>query len=184
MTGASVHHGALDGFADATVPVLQLNGGATLRPLLPEDVTPAYVAALNDPKVNHFLIGPRRTFQTDQTVKGFVAVNFHAEDALLFGLFTEGRHHGTVRLHDICPDSAFVGLAIFNTEMWGKGWGTAMICAVRDYALLDLQLNCVRAVIDAANAGSQKAFEKAGFRVNIDSATPPNNQLWEIRRNG
>lgn len=163
-------------------PVLKLRDDAYLRPIGPDDVTIDYVNGLNDTRVNKFLIGPSACKQTEKLVKEFVAGNFEASDAQLFGLYIGGKLCGTLRLHDIADEMAFIGLAIFKPEQWGQGWGARMIQAVSDYALKELGVQTVRAGIDAFNVASQRTFIKAGF-VHLSEldqkGDQKTSQVWE-----
>lgn len=143
--------------------VISLGEGASIRPLSPEDVTEAYADGLNDPEVNRFLMGPRGRLQTVETVRNFVADNAEATDAILFGLFIDGRLVGTSRLSQIDGATASQGVALFDRSCWGKGHATRLIHAVAEYALNILGLDIVTAGTDIRNVGSRKAFERAGF---------------------
>ena len=173
--------------ADAAVSRVDLGNGAYLRPLAEDDVTDEYVNGLNDPVVHRFLVGPRRQRQTRESVRAFVAANRQDREAILFGLFVEDRLRGTARLHDIREGSAFLGLAIFDKSIWGQGWGTRIVKGATTFALGELGLKRVAAVIEEENIGSQRAFENAGYgRVPSADTTQDGQvkQFWEFHPRG
>jgi RimJ/RimL family protein N-acetyltransferase len=154
---------------------LDLREGAYLRPLQAADVTQAYVDGLNDPDVHRYMEAPRKQRQTLEGVRSYVAANAADAQAILFGLYTDGRLRGTVRLHDIDigRGGATVGIALFDRSIWGQGWGSAALAAVASYATSQLGLTRLEAGIIAANKGSIRAFENAGFRRAQDKPADP-----------
>ena len=76
------------------------------------------------------------------------------------------------------PESALIGIALFDQTIWGCGWGSRMISVVTSFAMNDLGLKCVRAGLEWENVASQKSFSKAGFHPlpDLDSNT---GQIWE-----
>ena len=147
---------------------LPLGNNNYLRPLLENDITLQYVDGLNDSEVNRFLTGPRQQRQTIDTVKHLVCLNRNATDGVLFGLFVDDTFRGTVRLHDINPEIAFLGLALFDKSIWGMGWGRRVIKAVTDFARNELKIKMVIAGIENENIASQKAFAAVGYKINKD----------------
>lgn len=144
---------------------LPLGGEGFLRPLRVGEVVDAYVDGLNDPVVRRFVVAARRQRQTRETVEAFVAANHAAADALLFGIFLDGRLRGTLRLHDVdrVRGEAWLGIAVFDTSVWGLGLGRRAITAAADFAFNDLGLDHINAGIEVENIGSRKAFAAAGF---------------------
>ncbi len=138
-----------------------------LRKLSPDDVSEEYVAWLNDPDINQYLES-RFARHSSDTVRGFVQAMAASDVDLLFGIFLaeDDRHIGNIRLGPIDPPHrrAAIGLLIGDTGCWGKGYASEAIDAVAGYALGTLDLHKVFAGYYAANAGSGKAFVKAGFK--------------------
>jgi RimJ/RimL family protein N-acetyltransferase len=132
--------------------------------MVPDDITDLYVNGLNDPEVNRYLSGPRREYQTHDTVRAFVAANAAAADAILFGLFIDQELRGTVRLHDVSHASAYVGLAFFDKRIWGKGWAKLAIKRVCRFAFDDLRVASIFAGVHDANEASRRSFQRVGFR--------------------
>lgn len=166
----------------ATTTRVELGDGAYMRALIEDDVTAAYVDGLNDPEVHRFLVGPRSRIQTFDTVRDFVRHNREDPAAILFGLFVGDELRGTARLHDMRDGEAFLGLAIFDKRLWGRGWGTRFVRGVTQHARVALGIRKVRAIIEAENVGSQRAFERAGYSHDAASDTVEQGQikqLWE-----
>lgn len=146
--------------------VLVLGKESYLRPVKESDVTQKYVKGLNDIEVNRFLVGPRSQEQTIDTVKDYVNKNWDNRNTILFGFFVDNELRGTVRIHDINNDTAYIGVAIFDKEMWGHGWGKKIIAVATEYAISKLGLDKLIAGIENENYASQKIFIAAGYTHN------------------
>lgn len=146
----------------------------TLRPLLAADVHPGYVAGLNDPEVNRFLVNVRNARQTAASVLEFVEQNLLAPDAILFGIWCQGDklHCGTVRLHNLGlqQDQARIGICVFDRRRWGKGVGTSALRTVSEWACGILGVSAIEAGVYAENMASQKIFVAAGYEWRKDVA--------------
>ena len=108
-----------------------------------------------------------------------VRVNFEASDAILFGIFLSDVHCGNVRLHDINPQSAYLGIAVFQFDSQRQGLGSKAIRAISEHALSDLRIRNVFAGIHQDNLASIKTFVKAGF-IRVDEEDGSENQLWKL----
>lgn len=150
---------------------LSISGGC-LRPLLPEDIHQGYIAGLNDPEINQYLVSVREKTQTYETVNEFVSTDFLSEDAVLFGIWAKGhpKHCGTVRLHCInrSKRTAIIGICIFDKNAWGRSIGADAIRAVSSWAFAYLGIRAIEAGAYAENIGSWRAFLKAGYIVAED----------------
>lgn len=146
--------------------VLEFEGGY-LRPLTLEDVHAGYIAGLNDPEVNRYLVAIKCIAQTEQSVVDFVQDNQQSENALLFGIWQAGDEHhcGTVRIHGIerFHKTAHIGICLFDKSAWGKKLGSKAIMTVTRWAFDALELRWVEAGIYSENISSQKAFLAAGY---------------------
>jgi len=163
--------------------ILRLGDHDYMRSLRVEDVTSAYVNGLNNPDVNRHLVGPKKQHQTMDVVREYVRSNWVAKDSILFGLFIDGILAGTSRLHDATSDCAYIGIALFNKDIWGRGWGSRVIENIARYAIADLNISCVRAGIDSTNAASLRVFSKAGFHHLSEMDESGGNSLtqkWEF----
>ena len=149
-----------------SVAPLPLSGtdGAELRVLRESDITPAYVQGMSDPEVRRFVSVGRGALD-ERAIKDFVAENWSRPDCLLFGLFVDGVHRGNVRLHDYDGRTVWLGIAVFDPAIRGKGFGSRALAAACDFAFGTLSCVSVRAGIDRENAVSVAAFRKAGFAI-------------------
>ncbi|MDP2127598.1 MAG: GNAT family N-acetyltransferase [Pseudohongiella sp.] len=146
--------------------------GGELRTLLPCDVHRGYVDGLNDPEVNRYLDGVRRTLQTTESVTDFVQVNLDSTNGVLWGIWESGHdaHCGTVRLHSIDSyhKTAQIGVCIFDKLTWGKRIGSKAVAAVTEWGLRDFGLRWIEAGAYEQNISSQKAFLSAGYQWEFD----------------
>lgn len=143
--------------------VINISKDSYMRPIGERDVTNRYVDGLNDIEVNRFLVGPRSQKQTFDTVINYVNQNWNSNDAILFGFFVEDELRGTVRLHDIKNNTAYIGIAIFDKKIWGHGWGKKIIKAVTKYAINKLDLDVLIAGVENENYASQNIFSESGY---------------------
>jgi len=139
-----------------------------LRPMRESDVTVDYVLGLNDPRVNQYL-EVRHHLQTYDSVSSFVRMNKDSSDMILWGVWygeeAEELLVGTVRLHGIdnAKSSCHIGICLFENTVCGKGLGSQAIKRVTEWAFNNLELHNVRAGVNVANVGSQRAFLRAGY---------------------
>ena len=162
-------------------PVLRIAPNTWMRPLLVEEIGSDYINALNDEKVSKFLVSSRTGSYTLENVRTMVRENYEAADAILFGIFCDGAHCGNVRLHDISDRAAYLGIAIFDLNMQGRGLGVKAITAVTNYALMELGLDAVLAGIDDRNVPSVRAFSKAGYKE-MNESREGGGKLWKFGR--
>ncbi len=138
-----------------------------LRVIKPDDVTNNYVIGLNDPEVNKYLDGTRRSIQTIQGVKEFIKNNLESQNSIMFGIWCLNAKNfcGTIRLSEINEFHriANIGLCIFEKSSWGQGIGSKAIASITEWAMNDLNLRWIEAGIYGDNTSSQKAFLKAGY---------------------
>ena len=158
---------------------MQFDGGY-IRLLKIKDVHADYVNGPNDPDVNRYLVGVRRTRQTLDGVKSFVDHNLSSNDALLFGIWLDraDKHCGTIRLHGIEHENAtaHVGICLFDKSVWGRGIATHAIRAATLWAQQTLKLRWIEAGVYEGNVGSEKAFSSAGYEWVYDI---PDKYLYE-----
>ena len=137
-----------------------------LRPVMESDVTDEYVAWLNDPQVNQHL-ETRFVTHTHDDVRRYVREQSRASDAVFLAIIrrADGRHIGNLRIGaiDRHHHSATIALVIGDRSAWGQGLGTDAIAAATQYAFSSLGLEKLTARCYATNAGSIRAFEKAGW---------------------
>lgn len=147
--------------------VLYVRKNIFMKPLKVCDITQNYIDGLNDDQVKRFLVAPRKTKQTMETVTEFVQMNEKNDRHILFGIYYKNILRGTARLHDINENekTAYVGIALFDKTIWGKGIASECLrCLVDDISEL-FEIKTVYAGIEELNSGSKSAFRKAGFRL-------------------
>lgn len=155
-----------------------------LAPLEVADVIPAYPEGLNHPEVARFVEAAKRERQTLESVRAFVRANAEDPRSVLFGILFDSRLRGTLRLHDVNEaGEGWVGIALFDRTVWGRGIASAALRLVAERACKDLGLQVLRAGIDPANAGSRRAFAKAGFHLHELLNLPEGRQTERWARN-
>jgi RimJ/RimL family protein N-acetyltransferase len=80
-------------------------------------------------------------------------------------LLADGRAIGTAGLHgvDLVNGNADFGIAIGETDEWGKGYGTDALRAICDFGFGWLRLERIGLYVYDSNARGRRAYEKAGF---------------------
>lgn len=92
-----------------------------------------------------------------------------AENFVRLGIMYEDALIGYADLADLHEHTAEIGIAIGNSELWGKGLGyLASMCMIQ-YGAEELGIRVFYAETDDSNVRSQKMLEKIGFRK-IDRA--------------
>ncbi len=138
-----------------------------LRAISPDEVTPEYVAWMNDPEVVRYLES-RGTVQTAETVRRFVETANQSPDDRLFGIFLAdtGRHIGNIKIGGINRRHGFadVGLLIGDRREWGKGYAAEAIALATRFAFEELGLVKLTAGVYEPNVASLRAFLRAGYR--------------------
>lgn len=136
--------------------------------LTPDRVSDDYVGWLNDLEVNRFLES-RFAPQNRASVAAFVDRMLESDRDLLLGIMDLGlgRHVGNIKVGPIDRQHGLgeIGIMIGDRAAWGRGIGSAAIQRVVAIAGIELGLRRLTAGCYAANLGSSKAFEKAGFRI-------------------
>ncbi len=156
--------------------------GGELRVLQPENVHAGYIAGLNDPEINRFLVNVRRNVQTKESVLQFVQKNLDDPFAILLGIWEtgSGKHSGTIRIYNVedTHSTAHIGICIFERASWGKHLGSRALKTATQWALTELHLRWIEAGIYADNVASQHAFDAAGYDWICDY---PDKYLYESR---
>ena len=138
-----------------------------LRALDPADLD-RYVSWLNDPEVTQYLGGVlpliSRLAESDWLER-------HARKEPAFGDVTlaietlEGRHIGSVALHDPQPRDRHcsLGIMIGDKDCWNRGFGTDAIQTLLRLAFDEMNLNRVWLTVDEENARGVACYRKCGF---------------------
>lgn len=132
-----------------------------------DDVSPTYVAWLNDPAVNRYL-ETRHVPQTLDSVRQFVADTAARDDSHLFAirLAADSRHIGNIKLGPVKANHSLADVSLFigEKDCWGQGYATEAITLVSRFGFETLGLSKLSASFYADNQGSLRAFLKAGYR--------------------
>lgn len=138
-----------------------------LETLTPQNMSDEYVSWLQDPEIIQYL-EVRHAQQTQETVTSFVQDMLESENNLMLGIFTktDNKHIGNIKIGPINwrYGRADIGIIIGDKNAWGKGYATETIQSICDIAFKTLELTRLQAGAYASNAGSLKAFKKAGFK--------------------
>ena len=140
-----------------------------LRSLSQGDITQTYLNWLKDDVVNQFLEVRFAPPANLSELKSFVRAMNDSEFEMLLGIFTtpDQNHIGNIKLGPVnyAHSRADIGILIGEKEFWGQGLATEAIELLCRYATSELALKRLYAGCYESNAGSRKAFEKAGFTV-------------------
>jgi len=143
-----------------------------LKPMVVEDISPAYLEGINDPEVNRYLVNAREQKQSIDLLEYFVKANAEAEDSVLFGIWSKSPTElvGTLRLHAIesVHKTAHIGICVFARKYWGRGIGTAAIATATKWSFSGLNLRWLEAGTYDENIASRKSFMKAGYEKIAD----------------
>lgn len=139
-----------------------------VRPLKVNDVTDEYVAGLNDPDVNQYLVAVRQNRQTKDSVTRYVEADWDNPFSILFGIFInkdENPFVGTIRVHniDLFHFSASIGVCLFAKRAWKKGYACNALRLIKEYLFKDAQMHYLEAGVYAENLNSVSCFLHAGF---------------------
>lgn len=139
-----------------------------LKSLNVKDVSRDYVRWMNDPDVNRYLES-RYVKQTRKSVNEYVRSFLGKTNKMLFGIFMKenGSHIGNISFSDINNIHKYgvIGICIGRKEYWGKGLGVEALSLLIKFGKKHLKLCRFEAGAYAANKGSIRIFEKAGFKI-------------------
>ncbi|MDP2673138.1 MAG: GNAT family N-acetyltransferase [Nanoarchaeota archaeon] len=139
-----------------------------LRIFTIKDITPKYVAALNDEEVIKLTESRYRKWNM-ASVKKYVGEKANkANESLMIGIFLKGGEHiGNIRLHSfsVYNKRVEVGILIWDRNEWGKGYATEALNAVSNYIFNILKLNKICAEYYSINKASAKMFKKLRFKT-------------------
>lgn len=138
-----------------------------LRSLQQGDATLDYLDWLSDPAINAYLEVRFSPPKLVTDLEAFIAEANTSLHTLMLGIFLQenGRHIGNIKLGQIDwhHNVGDIGFLIGDKEQWGKGYASAAIVLLADYAFAHLDLVKLTAGCYAENEGSRRALLKAGF---------------------
>lgn len=142
--------------------------GVLLVPMGPEHVTERYLSWMSDPLVTQYLES-RFDAPTLEGLAAFVQAAATAPDSYMFAILLResGEHVGNIKLGEISRHHlrGSIGIIIGEPSAWGRGVATEVVELLSRWAFDELGLVRLSAGAYAANVGSIRAFEKAGFVV-------------------
>lgn len=137
-----------------------------MREVRPSDVNENYYRWMNDPEVARYLES-RFYPNSMEGIKDFVTGKLADRESVLFAIVLkeDDRHIGNIKIGPInwVHRLADIGLMIGEKDCWGKGFATEAIKLITDYGFRTLNLHKITASCYGNNAGSAKAFIKAGY---------------------
>ena len=138
-----------------------------LRTFTVDDITPEYIAALNDKEVVQYTDARHTSWNAENSRQFVLDSNIEGVRELI-GIFLKdsGKHIGNVRLHfDNRERRVALGIMMWDKTQWNKGYGTEALMAISDYVFNDLGYHKLWAGYYPENVSSAKLFEKAGFEI-------------------
>lgn len=139
-----------------------------LREVRPADVGETYYRWMNDPQVTRFLESKFYPNPVEK-LREYVAGKLGDRDNVFLAIVLKkgDRHIGNIKLGPInwIHRLGDIGLLIGEKDCWGQGYATEAIRLVAGYAFHTLNLHKLTAGCHAANQGSLKAFQNAGFVI-------------------
>lgn len=138
-----------------------------LRRIERSDLEGPYFQWLNDQEVTRWMQNGLFPNSPESMEAYYLSTATSQTDVVFAVVMKEGDLHvGNLGLHRIHATfrSAEIGILLGEKSVWGQGVATEAIRLVADHAFRRLNLNRLFAGAVAQNAGSVRAFEKAGFQ--------------------
>jgi [ribosomal protein S5]-alanine N-acetyltransferase len=138
-----------------------------LREVRASDVNDAYYRWMNDREVTRHLESRFHPHSREELLR-YVQEHGGPQDFFFAILLHAGDHHvGNIKIEPVnwIHRSGEIGILIGEKDCWGKGYATEAIRLIVGFAFQELNLHKLTAGCYGANAGSVKAFQKAGFQI-------------------
>ena len=140
------------------------SGDLICEPFRKENVSPRYLAWLNDPEVNRY--SRRRFVQTSEedALRFLSSFQSSTNQIMAITLKTTGDHIGNLQLGplDLEESHGEVRILIGEKSQWGKGYATQAICGACSYYFQVLGLHRVEAM--SCNPGFIRAVQRLGWK--------------------
>lgn len=138
-----------------------------LRAVEAEDLD-RYYAWINDSEVIEYLaaIGlPFSRAQEEEWLQRAMRQTAPPEISLAIETIEEGRHIGSIGLHDVRPLStkATLGIMIGDKSCWSQGYGTDAILTLLRFVFDEMNLHRVALEVHEENARAIACYHKCGF---------------------
>jgi RimJ/RimL family protein N-acetyltransferase len=124
---------------------------------------------INDPEVTAFMAGqlryPFSRESEEEWLRGAVTRTRPPEIGLAIETLAEGRHIGSVGLHQVSAETrkAGFGIMIGDKECWNRGYGTDATLIILRFAFDEMNLNRVWLEVHDDNARAIACYRKCGF---------------------
>ncbi|MCH7593945.1 MAG: GNAT family N-acetyltransferase [Chloroflexi bacterium] len=151
---------------ELTVPPTLTGEHVLIRALVPDDAGEAYARWMNDPCVVMYTEARFSSYDQDDLRRYIRDVLSDPLSHMWAICDLDTRVHiGNIKLGPVNLRHSFgdIGLIIGERSAWGHGVATEAISLVCKFAFQQLRLHKVTASMYEENAGSRRAFEKAGF---------------------
>jgi RimJ/RimL family protein N-acetyltransferase len=136
----------------------------------PEEMSKAGSNWQRDSELDRLLESSAAALRSVKAVKGSLEKDLEKQEARTFW-FSIRRREDDHLLGDMVLDvvhwntgDAFVGLAIGERDLWGKGLGTQAMNLVLEFAFTEINLRRVTLTVFEYNPRAIRSYEKAGFR--------------------
>ena len=132
------------------------------------DANRSYCKWMNDPKVNQYMESRFERWSVSKLRRYISDIKKNPDNIFLKIVSKNGNKHvGNIKIGPVNHHHGYadVGVIIGEKSFWGKGVATEAIKLVVNYAFNELDLHKLTAGAYEPNAGSVKAFKKAGFSI-------------------
>ena len=139
-----------------------------LRKVVASDVKGNYHKWMNDPQVTKFLANGVQSHSIESLLEYVQAMDKAPMTHFMAIIDRESnRHIGNVKLGPIntVHKRGDIGIIIGEKDCWGKGFATATISLVKQFAFDHLNLHKLTAGCVEMNTGSLIAFQRNGFLI-------------------
>jgi RimJ/RimL family protein N-acetyltransferase len=136
-----------------------------LRPFAEADITPDYIAWLNDPVVTRFS-NQRFLKHNEESSRAYLAT-FADSDNLFICIVNrdDGRVVGTMTAYiNRHHKTADIGLMVGDSSAWGKGFGQDAWNTLGEWLLKDVGIRKLTAGTAAGNAAMVRIMERFGMQ--------------------
>ncbi len=129
---------------------------------------PSCIKWLKDPEVTKFLSSSVKNVTEAEELQWYKSIKKSKND-IVFSIIVifENKYIGNCGLHKIDWIDKICELGIFIGERnyWNKGFGTAAIILLLDFAVNTIGIKTVRLFVYEYNLRAKKVYEKCGFTV-------------------
>ncbi len=138
----------------------------TLKPLTINDLD-SLMKYADNPKIADNLTNIFPNPYTEESGRGFIKFASSHEPKHILAIDVAGEFVGAIGIHpkdDIMLKNAELGYWL-GEPFWGKGIMTKAIQQMVKYGFANFEINRIYAIPFGSNIASQKALEKAGFKL-------------------